>query len=237
MKILLCDTFPGLLPSCIPSYESMFIRLFESVRPGMNYEIIPTWQDVWPDRLDHNDIYLITGSNSDSYDEHTPWIVHLREWIVEAYAAGIRMAGICFGHQILAHALGGQAALHPGGWGTGIRPSTILEPSLAEAVGGRDLRLMYNHHDQVLRLPAAATCLATSSFCHYEAFAMGPHQVIAFQGHPEYIPEYARHLLLNHADHEDPAVCQAALGSLQCEQHHGHAVARYILDYLCPQVY
>lgn len=232
MKILLCDTFPGLLPPYIPSYESMFIRLFDSVRPGMTYDVIPTWQDVWPDELDPDDIYLITGSNSDSYDLHTPWIVHLRQWIVRAHAAGIRLAGICFGHQILAHALGGRAACHPGGWGTGIRLSTILSPSLAEAVGDRQFRLMYNHHDQVLRLPPGATCLATSPFCHYEAFTLGQRQVIAFQGHPEYIPEYARHLLLNHADHEDPAVRRAALDSLDRYEHQGQAVARYILDYL-----
>lgn len=231
LVILLCDTFPGLLPPYIPSYEWMFVRLFGSVRPDLEFGVVPTWRDVLPPRLDPGALYLITGSNSDAYDVRTPWIIHLRQWTVQAHEAGVRLAGICFGHQLIAHALGGRAARHPGGWGTGIRPSHIISPELARAVGGNELRLMYNHHDQVVQLPPGAQLLSTSAFCPNEAFTLGK-RTISFQGHPEYLKSYARHLLLNHAESEDPAVRQTALDSLDRWEHHGTEVARFILDFL-----
>ena len=235
IHILLCDTFPGLLPADIPSYTSMFVDLFHRVDATIVFEEHRAFDGILPEVLSHDDLYLITGCNSAAYDD-TPWIVNLRRWIVLAYNEGVRMAGICFGHQAIALALGGLVERYAGGWGTGIRASDIIDTTLkaffsrhACAADNVQMHLLYNHHDQVMRLPEGAQPLATSAFCRYEGFRIG-NRVVTFQGHPEYTPAYALHLLRHHAEGEDPAVVQRAIESIHVMQHEGDNAARFILD-------
>lgn len=228
LNILLCDTFPGLLPDYIPSYESMFIKLFNGVRDDITYEVVPVWQNVLPSDIKKDEIYLITGSNSSSYDTSIPWVVSLQEWIKKAYSQNAKMVGICFGHQIIALSLGGKVIKSPKGWGTGIRCSEISDSLLATVIKGQELRLLYNHHDQVTELPEGAIRLATSDFCENEAFTLGDN-IVTFQGHPEYVPEYARHLIINHAADEPALTKEKALDSIDRLTHQGHEVAEFII--------
>lgn len=231
INILLCDTFPGLLPAYIPSYESMFMRLLDAAAgEPLAYEVVETWRGVLPGSIRTDELYLVTGSNSGVY-EPVPWIRALLQWIREAVAGGARLLGVCFGHQAIAQALGGGVERHAGGWGAGVREATVLDDGLRRFLPGEGMHLLYNHHDQVVRLPPDARLLATSAFCRHEAFGVGG-RVLAFQGHPEYVPEYALHLLLNHAQGEPEAVVAAAVRSIAARPHDGLAVARYALDFL-----
>ena len=72
---------------------------------------------------------------------------------------------------------------------------------------------------------------ATSDFCRNESFRIG-HQVITFQGHPEFTVAYSRHLLLNHCDDVDLSVRQAALHSLDTLVPQGPEAARFALNLL-----
>ena len=228
MRLLLCDTFPGLLPEYIPSYAWMFTRLFDSVsaQPG-DYEVYPAMEGIFPPLQPNDDIHLITGCNLSVYDD-VDWIRALLHWIRRADQLQLKVVGICFGHQAVAQALGGQVHRATVGWGTGIRESQVSGEALHYFPEGH-MRLFYNHHDQVTDLPPAATRIATSAFCPNEAFTVGSH-IITFQGHPEYLPSYAVHLLMNFADDEPPAVRQAALRSIGLHQHQGDTVARWILQ-------
>lgn len=230
IHILLCDTFPGLLPSDIPSYESMFIRLFQEVDSSLTFDVIPTWKDVWRDSLHLYDLYLITGSNDSVYDRRKAYVRHLLKWILQAHSMHVRMVGICFGHQAIAHALGGEVRQFSGGWGAGLRSSTITEPHMLDYFPNGEMKLLCNHHDQVVRLPDGAKPCATSSFCQYESFRIS-NEILTFQGHPEYTVEYMRHLLLNHSKNEDPVVTLRAMNSTFKAPHDGSNVARYILDF------
>ena len=78
INILLCDTFPGLLPDNIPSYESMFEKLFHSVNQNITFNIYQTWDGELPEHPAANELYLITGSNNAAYDD-LPWILSLQE--------------------------------------------------------------------------------------------------------------------------------------------------------------
>lgn len=228
INILLCDTFPGLLPEYIPSYESMFMKLFDENVGGLDYHVYRTLDGELPEELNHDDVYLITGCNLSAYDD-IKWIKDLQRWIVRANDEKVKMVGICFGHQIIAEALGGKVCKAKVGWGTGIRESVITNDEALQYFPKGRMRLMYNHHDQVVELPVGAVAFATSEFCPNEGFMIGNH-VITFQGHPEYVPQYAVHLIMNFADDEPLDVRVNALKSLGAYEHDGGTVARWIAE-------
>ena len=230
VNILLCDTFPGRLPDFIPNYESLFFDLFASIGEQVNYRIYQTWQGELPPSVNADGLYLIPGSLDAAYDEK-PWIVDLLKWIEFAFCGGARLMGVCFGHQAIARALGGEVARFDGGFGAGVRASRVLDELMKPYFPQNEMRLLYSHHDQVMVLPQDAVLCATSDFCKNESFRIG-HQVITFQGHPEFTVAYSRHLLNNFSEDLDDTVRQAALSSLDRMQPQGPEAARFALDLL-----
>ncbi|MDO4165191.1 MAG: hypothetical protein Q4D56_12530 [Bacteroides sp.] len=231
VNILLCDTFPGLLPVYIPSYVSMFTRMFDALSDDMEYQVYRAMDGELPDELAKGDeMYLITGCNLSAYDD-IDWIKQLLAWVVKANEAQVKLVGICFGHQLIAQALGGRVERATQGWGTGIRELSVVDDEARIYFPEGKMRLLYNHHDQVVALPKDAELVATSDFCPVESFRIGRH-ILTFQGHPEYIPQYAVHLLENFADDEPLQVRQAALDSIRSMKHQGLQVAQWILEWV-----
>lgn len=226
---MLCDTFPGLLPDYIPSYVSMFTRLFDSVASDVEYTVFQTMEGELPITFVDDELYLITGCNQSAYDD-TPWIKGLLAWIVEADKAKAHVVGICFGHQCVAQALGGRVERAAVGWGFGIRESTVVDAEALKFFPDGKLRLMYNHHDQVVKMPDSAKLVATSDFCPVESMRIG-HHILTFQGHPEYVPDYERHLLKYFADDEPQQVKDNARKSLDTMEHQGQIVAQWIMEF------
>lgn len=230
ISILLCDTFPGRLPDFIPNYESLFMDLFASIGEQVTYRIYQTWQGELPQDINTDEIYLVPGSLDSAYSDQ-PWIVALLKWIERAYARGARLMGVCFGHQAIARALGGTVEPYEGGFGAGIRASQVLDDQMKSYFPNGLMHLLYSHHDQVMTLPPGAVRCATSDFCHNESFRIG-HQVVTFQGHPEFTVAYSRHLLLNCCDDVEQSVRVNALKSLELLEPQGPNAARFALDLL-----
>lgn len=228
INILICDTFDGLLPDNIPSYSSMLINLFKPIAPLIEYRLYKAFDREFPSHLNRNELYLIPGSRAGAYEDKV-WVKDLIEFIKKAHSKQIPLAGICFGHQVIAQALGGVVAPSGKGWGTGIRKSTIIDEKASKYFCDEHMQLFYNHNDQVLRLPAEAKSFATSNFCTYEGFTIGNH-ILTFQGHPEYTADYNRYLIFNHAQDEPQDVKDAALKSIDRMENMGKNAAQWMLD-------
>lgn len=174
------------------SYGHLFVEFFTRLGLSLNYRFYQVQQGEFPQQGDC-DAYLITGSKAGVYDP-LPWIPNLQQWITRAFSDGEKMIGVCFGHQIIAHTLGGFAGKSPKGWGVGLHVTQLGKLPTWLDDTEPTLELIYSHQDQVERLPTGATLLAGSTFCNNASFCIGQ-QVLTFQGHPEFTVEYTRRLL------------------------------------------
>jgi len=140
---------------------------------------------VFPDSLDAADGWLVTGSKYSAYED-LDWIRQLEEFIRKVYAANKPMVGICFGHQIMAKALGGTVEKFPGGWVVGKQNYRI------EGIGD-SLDLLAWHQDQVTVLPKGARVVGTSPSCQFAAITYGDF-FYSVQPHPEMTTDFVTDL-------------------------------------------
>ncbi|MFN4101684.1 MAG: type 1 glutamine amidotransferase, partial [Pararhodobacter sp.] len=164
------------------SYPDMFERLLAG--RGFNFARWRVNGMELPASVAECDGWLITGSRHGVYEDH-PFIAPLEQFIRDAIAAGVPVAGVCFGHQIMAQALGGKVEKFAGGWSVG--PCTY-------DFGGETLILNAWHQDQVVELPPGAVTMATSPFCEFAALAYGK-TGYSVQAHPEYGDDFIAGLI------------------------------------------
>ncbi len=133
---------------------------------------------------------VVTGSGAMVTDA-SPWMVRAAGWLAEVVAAGVPVLGICFGHQLLAHALGGEVGWNPQGVEVGTveiqLQAAAAEDALFNTLPARFLAQV-SHRQSVLRLPAGARRLAASSLEPVQAFAVGE-RAWGVQFHPEFAAE------------------------------------------------
>ena len=148
----------------------------------------------YPDTIDDCDGYVITGSKKSVYDDEA-WIAPLKEFTRELHEAQKKLVGLCFGHQLIAEALGGKTLGADVGWCVGIHESEVLEQSWF--MQGDELEsytLIVSHRDQVMTLPTGARLLASGKECPNSMYSIGDH-IFTMQGHPEFTREYSRDLM------------------------------------------
>lgn len=173
--ILQCGHFPEDLHGEVGDYGEIYQRFLAG--RGFDFAVYPVCDDVFPDGAEACDGWLISGSKHGAYEGH-PWIARLEALIRDIYASRRPLVGICFGHQIIAQALGGKVEKFDGGWAIGRKDYGFAEGTLA---------LNAWHQDQIVSPPAEARLLASSDTCRYAALAYGDH-VFTLQPHPEFGP-------------------------------------------------
>ncbi|MEH6639230.1 MAG: GMP synthase [Porticoccaceae bacterium] len=211
------------------SYGQMFAQFFDELNGGLEYRYYQVQQGELPQHPDECDAYLITGSKAGVYDP-LPWMAPLQKWIADFHRRDAKLTGICFGHQIIAHSLGGYAEESTRGWGVGVLATQIQNLDHQHDSRPGTLQLIHSHRDQVVTLPPEATRLAGSDFCPNAAMALG-NTVLTFQGHPEFTPEYFQRLIGRRREQIGEARYRAALESLEQTTHHQH-VGQWLLDFI-----
>ena len=163
-------------------YDEMFEKLLAG--HGLSFETYPVVDGVFPDSVEDCDGWLITGSKHGAYEDHD-WIPPLEEFIRDARDAHRPLVGICFGHQIVAQALGGKVEKVARGWSVG-RTGYEIE--------GTPLMLNAWHQDQVTELPREAEVIGHNDFCPYAALRYGD-DIWTVQPHPEFTGDYVAQLV------------------------------------------
>lgn len=191
--ILKTDDVRPTLVTEFGEYHDMFISLLREVDPALEFTIYDIQRDQFPDSFDAADAYLITGSKAGVYEDYD-WIRALSAYVRELREAEGKLVGICFGHQLVAQALGGHVEKSERGWGVG-RHSYILGPDAYDyGESGSQFSVLASHQDQVLVPAEGARVLASSDFCPI-AMTQVDNFALTFQGHPEFCPGYARNLM------------------------------------------
>lgn len=171
--ILLTGHTTDVITAEVGDYSAMFKALLDE--RGLSFDTYAVVDGEFPKGPDAADGWLITGSKHGVYEDHA-FIPPLKELIRAIRDADKPLVGICFGHQIIASALGGRVEKFAGGWSIGRQTYDF---------GGSPLSLNAWHQDQVVELPDGAAVEASSPFCAYAALSYGP-RIYTVQAHPEF---------------------------------------------------
>jgi GMP synthase-like glutamine amidotransferase len=210
-------------------YPDMFTALLGRVDSSLEFVTYDVEEGEYPGDVDEVDAYLITGSKSSVYDDK-PWIATLMDFVRTLDARKKKVVGICFGHQIVAHALGGKTAKSSKGWGVG-RHTHRFDVIPAWHDGGEsDFDILVSHQDQIVENANGATVLASSDFCENAVVQLEDH-ILTFQGHPEFVSGYSREIMELRREAIGESVYANGVASLSKEAE-GDRVARWIVSFL-----
>lgn len=191
--ILETDTVDEGVINIYGSYADMFKQIFSKIDSSIIYKVYQVHKYSLPEVTNECDAYLITGSQYSAYDTDD-WISKLKSFIRQLNQEKKKLIGICFGHQIIAEALGGQVKESEKGWGVGLMESRVLHHKNWMEPEHATFELLVSHQDQVIRLPEEATLITTNEFCLNSGFMIKNH-FLTFQGHPEYESGYLTYLM------------------------------------------
>ena len=163
--------------------------------PSENVRHYAVLDGEFPDSVSDCDGWFITGSRFGVYEGHD-WIPPLEAFIRCAHVEKRKMVGVCFGHQIMAQALGGTVEKFEGGFSVGAVDYTLSGRLKSSPETGSDkTRLNAYHQDQIRVPPESAELILTSDFCRFAGFAYGDWG-LSVQPHPEFEGAYLKDLVV-----------------------------------------
>ena len=187
--ILVTGRPPGDLEQRFGDYAAMFAKL---LGPGFATTAYAVEAGELPARAETHPAYIVTGSPAGVYDD-LPWIEPLTRFLRDAKGRA-KLVGICFGHQIMAQAFGGEVARSERGWGVGLHSYRVVgrAPWMDEAP---TVSVPVSHQDQVVVQPPRTQVLAASDFTPFAVLAYADQPAISMQFHPEFSADYAKALI------------------------------------------
>lgn len=233
MKLTIIQTgeVPEALRDRFSPYPEMFERMFADVGADFAAETVPLVHGAALPDPASPDAVLITGSSAGVYDSHLPWLEPLRAFIRGAYAAKTPMLGICFGHQIMADALGGDVRKSEKGWGLGrhVYAVTSRPPFLGGSLP--EFAIACSHQDQVIAPPEEATVFLSSDFTPNAGLVYRNGAALSLQAHPEFTDDYTLALADLRRGRAPDAVVDTAIASVS-RPSDSHEVAGYLAAFV-----
>jgi len=199
MKIGILETgnVSDVLKARFGSYPTIFHALIRSQMPDAEFIDVSLVNGASLGTPQDADGWLITGSRHGVYED-LEWITQLKEFVRACVAAHVPVVGICFGHQLIAEAMGGKVELSERGWGLGVHEYTTHDlPDWMASLNG-SFKAFAVHKDQVVTPPPGARVIAGSEFCPYAAMVYGDPDhptAISVQSHPEMTAEFVQGLI------------------------------------------
>lgn len=214
-------------------YPDMFASLLDGAAeriPDVDLEIAVyrATEMEFPEAADACDGYVITGSKYSVYDD-LPWIPALADFVGQAMKADVRVVGICFGHQLLAHFFGGSTQPAGVGWCVGVHDTQVVEKRSWMQPAVERLGLLSSHKDQVVQLPEGAAVFARSTACPNAGFTLGD-RVLTLQGHPEFAKPYSAALMGHREAILGPETYAGGITSLD-QDVHSDVVGQWLVNF------
>jgi GMP synthase-like glutamine amidotransferase len=211
------------------SFPEMFERLLGAADQSASFATVRLMDgEALPDPATL-DAVLLTGSPAGVYDD-LDWIAPLERFVRTAYESRTPMAGICFGHQLIAQALGGTVRKSEKGWGIGRHLYDIVPGN--GVMGGEKIAIAASHQDQVIEPPAGAATIFRSEFTPYAGLLYANGSAFSVQPHPEFTVPFA-HVCCDKAGHSGAPEPLVATAKASLEQpldnaSLGSAIARFL---------
>ncbi len=216
---------PGQAPDQLRGQFGDYSDLFEHLltNHGFAFRTFDAEHLEFPEDVHQCDGWLITGSRHGVYEAHD-FIAPLEAFIRDCYAESVPMAGICFGHQIIAKALGGRVEKFSGGWSIGPQDYDF---------NGENIRLNAWHQDQVVEIPVGAEVVGRSVFCENAALVYGD-KAWTVQAHPEFSDAFIEGMLATRASAVPAPLVEAAAARIARHQPNsseavGNRIAEFFL--------
>ena len=216
MKIglLICDHVRGKFLGISGDHDDMFVRMFAGYP---DVEIVPydAINGELPVDLHECDAWMATGSRYSVNDDYQ-WIRDLEDFVRRVAASAVPLVGICFGHQLIASALGGSVVESERGWGVGVKEVEIVTGLDWVDPGIESYRVLNSHADQVDVLPPGARVLGWNEHCPVSMMGVGD-TILGIQGHPEMDPAFTEALIRDRLGSNIPE--ETAVAALESFEH------------------
>ena len=180
------------------TYAEMLIALINTEEQVFEFKTFNILDDEFPKDHLECDGWIVTGSPHGVYEDHS-WIPTVSQLINNIYEANLPIFGVCFGHQLIAQALGGHVEKSEKGWGLGLHTYQVNNKPDYMSNLSEEVTLNICHQDQVLRPPQGATVYAKSEFCENAGFYIKD-KVLTMQAHPEFLVDFTKALLTARRD-------------------------------------
>ncbi|MEH2556722.1 GMP synthase-like glutamine amidotransferase [Bradyrhizobium algeriense] len=195
------------------SYPQMFEHMIGAADPSVTFNTVSIAAgEPLPD-IGGLEAILITGSPAGVYDG-LEWIAPLEEFVRTANEGKVSMVGVCFGHQLIAQALGGTVRKSEKGWGLGRHVYDVAAGN--GLIEGTHIALACSHQDQVITPPAGAQTILSSDFTPYAGLLYAGGTTLSVQPHPEFSVGFALACceVVHTKGHAPDSLVAAAKGSL-----------------------
>ncbi|KAK9702289.1 hypothetical protein K7432_011317 [Basidiobolus ranarum] len=195
IALLVADTPPANVVEQHGDYTKIFPEMLRKAIALSGRNIKVEWENFDVTKMQYPSEHsgfqgIILSGSAASAASDEPWIFHLNEYLKQLITdvPECKLVGVCFGHQLIARAMGGTVAKNKKGWEIGLTEVQLNTAGKKLLKTNRDsLKLQQVHQDIVTYSPPGLEVLCSSNLCEVQAM-LKPNHIFTIQGHPEFTP-------------------------------------------------